>query len=380
MDRRKKAPQDNQDTGSELLYRVALTFIPMVGAVTARNLISYCGSARAVFSSKKGALCRIPGIGETVAAQITGSKALEQAERELRFMELHSIRPLFYLDKDYPSRLKPYRDSPLMLYFKGNGDLNPARSVAIVGTRSPSLYGAGVCEALVEEFGRFGVTIMSGLAFGIDGLAHRKCLDLGIPTVAALGHGLDRIYPSQHRSIAARMVEGGGLISEYPSGTMPDREHFPMRNRIIAGMSDAVIVVESGVSGGSIITAKMANTYHKDVFAVPGRVNDKMSQGCLHLIKTHQANLMESAADVAYIMGWEGGVSEHRSLQPTLFDILSEQEQIIVNLLKERGTLSVDNLTFECKITHSEMAARLLDLEFKGLIRALPGKRYISAT
>lgn len=376
MDDRKIATQEN--TNPELLYRVALTFIPMVGAVTARNLISYCGSAKAVFQSKKKMLCKIPGIGESVANSIVGSKALELAEKEITFMENHGISALFYLDKDYPTRLKPYRDSPIMLYYKGNADLNPVRTVAVIGTRSPSAYGAHCCETLVEDLGRYGVTVMSGLAFGIDVLAHRKCLDMSIPTIGALGHGLDRIYPAQHRSVAARMVDAGGLLSEYPSGTLPDREHFPMRNRIIAGMSDAVVIIESGVSGGSIITANMANNYNKDVFAIPGRINDKMSLGCLHLIKTHQANLMENAADLAYIMGWESGAEGFRIQQPTLFDVLSDKEQIIVNLLREHGSLGIDRLTFECKISHSEMAARLLELEFKGFIRSLPGKRYVS--
>jgi DNA processing protein len=380
MDHREKPPQENKASSPELLYQVALTFVPMVGAVTARNLISYCGSARAVFNGKKKMLCKIPGIGESVAHSIMESKALNLAEKELKFMDTHGINALFYLDKDYPTRLKPFRDSPIMLYYKGNSDLNPVRTAAIIGTRSPSIYGAHCCEALVEELQRYNVTVISGLAFGIDVLAHRKSLEMGIPTIAALGHGLDRIYPSQHRSIAARMVDAGGLLSEYPSGTIPDREHFPMRNRIIAGMSDAIVVIESGESGGSIITAKMANNYNKDVFAYPGRVNDKMSLGCLHLIKTHQANLMVNAADLAYIMGWETGADGGRLQQPTLFEVLSAPEELIVNLLKKYGSLGIDRLTFECKISHSEMAARLLELEFKGFIRSLPGKRYISTT
>ncbi len=362
----------------ELLYKIAITQIPLVGAVTARNLISYCGGVEAVFRAKKRALCKIPGVGDAVAAHVVNQNILSLAERELIFMEQHGIRPLFYLDKDYPARLKPFRDSPVMLYYKGDADLNPARTVAIVGTRSPTHHGTAQCEEIVEGLKPYGVTVISGLAFGIDVTAHRKCMELEIPTVAALGHGLDRIYPGQHRHIAVRMLQRGGLLSEYPSGTLPDRENFPMRNRIIAGLSDAVIVIESGITGGSIITAKMANGYHKDVFAVPGRVNDRMSQGCNHLIKTNQAHLLESTADLAYIMRWEETAGA-KAIQPQLFVELDAQEQIIVNLLNERAELSIDALTFECGISHSEMAALLLGLEFKGVIRSLPGKRYVPA-
>ena len=362
----------------DLLYKIAITQIPMVGAVTARILISYCGGVEAVFRAKKRELVKIPGVGEVVADHVVNQDVLAPAERELLFMEQHGIRPLFYLDKDYPARLKPHRDSPVMLYYKGEADLNAARTVAIVGTRLPSHHGIAFCETLVEELKPFGVTVVSGLAFGIDITAHRKCLEVETPTIAALGHGLDRIYPGQHRQVAARMIHNGGLITEYPSGTEPDREHFPMRNRIIAGLSDAIIVVESGISGGSIITAKMANGYNKDVFAVPGKPGERTAQGCNHLIKTNQAHLLESAADLAYIMRWEEtGVAA--SIQPQLFLELDEQEQLIVNLLNERAELGIDALTFECRISHSEMAALLIGLEFKGAIRSLPGKRYVPA-
>jgi DNA processing protein len=377
-EREEKALSETVPAGGEdLLYKIAITQIPMVGAVTARTLISYCGGVEAVFRARKRELCKIPGIGDVVAKHVLEQDVLAMAERELEFMQKNDIRPYFYLDKEYPARLKPYRDSPVMLYYKGAADLNAYRTVAIVGTRTPSHYGIAACEEIVEGLKSYNATVISGLAFGIDITAHRKCLEAGLPTIAALGHGLDMVYPGQHRHIAARMLRQGGLLSEYPSGTKPDREHFPMRNRIIAGLSDAVIVVESAASGGSIITAKMGNGYNKDVFAVPGKINDRMSQGCNHLIKSNQAHLLEGVADLAYIMRWEetggGGV------QQELFVELDDQEQIIVNLLAERAELSIDALTFECGISQSEMAALLLGLEFKGLIRPLPGKRYVSA-
>lgn len=365
-------------TDGDLLYKVAITQIPMVGAVTARTLISYCGGVEAVFRARKRELCKIPGVGEVVADHVVNQDVLTLAERELLFMEQHGIRPLFYLDKDYPSRLKPYRDSPVMLYYKGEADLNTARTVAVVGTRLPSHQGVAICEEIIEGLKPYGVTVISGLAFGIDITAHRKCLEMEMPTIAALGHGLDRIYPGQHRHVAARMIRNGGLLAEYPSGTQPDREHFPMRNRIIAGLSDAIIVVESGASGGSIITAKIGNGYNKDVFAVPGKPGERSSQGCNHLIKTNQAHLLETAADLAYIMRWEETGSAG-GIQQQLFVELDEQEQLIVNLLNENAELGFDALTFECRISQSEMAALLLGLEFKGVIRSLPGKRYVSA-
>ncbi len=360
-----------------LLYKVALTQIPLVGAVTARTLISYCGGVEAVFQARKRELCKIPGIGEAIADQILQQHALVAAEKELAFLEQHGIKALFYLDKDYPQRLKPHRDSPIMLYYKGEANLNADRIVAIVGTRTPSPAGLTTCEQIVEELQPYGALIISGLAYGIDVCAHRKCLEIHTSTVAALGHGLDRIYPSSHRHIATRMIQQqGGLLTEYPSGTLPDREHFPMRNRIIAGLSDAIIVVESGLSGGSIITAKMANAYNKDVFAIPGRVNDRTSQGCNHLIKTNQAHLMENVADLAYIMRWEE-TSQGKVVQPPLFAELNAQEEIIVNLLRQHREMHMDALTFECALSQSQMASLLLNLEFKGLVRALPGKRYM---
>jgi DNA processing protein len=359
----------------ELLYQVALTMIPKVGAVTARTLVGYCGSAAAVFKTDKRSLCRIPGIGEAIAEQVLHSRVLEGAERNIRLLEERGVKPLFYLDPTYPSRLRHWKDSPVLLYYQGNADLNTARTVALVGTRKPSHYGIAMCESLVSGLREMDVLVISGLAFGIDIVAHRKCVEEGIPTVAALGHGLDRIYPVQHQQVAAGMLGCGGLLSEYPFGVMPDREHFPMRNRIIAAMSDAVIIVESGESGGSMITAQMANGYHKDVFAIPGRVHDKTSLGCNHLIKTHQAHLLESVADLGYIMRWDRS-DKAAGIQSSLFEETSEEEAKIINILRERTVLGIDALIFESGMQQGMLAALLLGLECRGLIRALPGKRY----
>ncbi len=359
----------------DVLYQIALTRIPLVGAITARTLVSYCGGAEAVFKAKKKELLKIPGIGERIAANVIESDALREAEREWQFIEKNNIRVLFYLDEAYPEKLKNYADSPILLFYKGNADLNVSRVVGIVGTRQPTPQGVAFCEALVQELKPYNVLILSGLAYGIDITSHRKSVEMGIPTIAALGHGFQTIYPPQHRSIAERMCENGGLLTEFPSNTLPDREHFPMRNKIIAGLCDALVVIETAIRGGSMITAHMANEYNKDVFAVPGRVQDKHSQGCNHLIKTHKAALLESAADIAYVMRWEEEQAT-KLIQRQLFVELNEDEKIVVNLLHQNEEVHVDKLLYELRLTGSEMAALLLELEFKGVIKSLPGKRY----
>ncbi|NBC07918.1 MAG: DNA-protecting protein DprA [Bacteroidetes bacterium] len=361
----------------DLLYRVALTFIPKVGAVTARNLMSYCGSARAVFEARQRELLKIPGVGAQVADNIRSKTALQAAEQEIRFMQQQGIQPVFYLDDDYPRRLKHLPDSPPLLYYRGQACLNPERCVAIVGTRKPTPLGVRHCEELVEGLKAYGVTVISGLAFGIDVAAHRAALQHELSTIGVVAHGLSRIYPPQHRSVAYRMVqENGGILSEYPSDTRPDRERFPMRNRIIAGLCDALVVVETRRRGGSMISAKMANDYHKDVFAVPGRLNDRQSEGCNLLIKSHQAALMESVEDLAYVMRWDKA-DQASGVQTRLFVDLSEAEERIVALLRDQELLSIDHLTQLTQRTNSELVRLLLELEFKGVVQSLPGKQYM---
>lgn len=361
---------------NDSLYHIAITRIPLVGAITARTLISYCGSAEAVFKAKKRELLKIPDVGERIVANICNGNALAAAETELQFLEKNKIKSLFYLDDAYPSRLKHYQDSPVLLYYKGTVDLNAPRIVSIVGTRSPTPQGLSICEEIVEGLQAYDVLVLSGLAFGIDAAAHKKCVELSIPTIGALGHGFDQLYPPQHRQLADKMVLNGGLLTEYPSHTKLDPRNFPMRNRIIAGLCDALIVMETGIKGGSMITAHMANEYNKDVFAVPGRVKDKQSQGCNHLIKTHKAALIESTADIAYVMRWEE-LDAQKQIQQQLFVELSEEEKIIVALLHQKEALGIDQLLLETRTSSSELATTLLSLEFKGVLRSLPGKRYV---
>jgi len=359
----------------DIFYQVALTLIPKVGAVTARNLMSYCGGARAVFEATEKQLKGVPGIGPQLLHNIRNSDALFMAERELDFIEAHGIQVLFYTDPEYPQRLRHLPDSPPLLYYKGSAGLNAKRTVAIVGTRRPSPQGVHFCEELVEGLKPYNATVVSGLAFGIDIAAHRACIANDVPTVGCVAHGLERIYPAQHTHAALEMIENGGLLSEYPSQTKPDRERFPMRNRIIAGLCDALIVVETQRQGGSMISAKMANDYHRDVFAVPGRIRDKSSAGCNLLIKSHRANLLESVDDLAYVMRWEKSEAQ-QGIQRELFPDLTPGEEAIVTLLKQQDLLPVDQISAATQQSNSELAALLLGLEFKGVVRTLPGKRY----
>lgn len=361
---------------SNLKYKIALTKIPFVGHGTARHLVQTCGSVEAIFKERKKALSKIPRVNTGIIDAISTADPEAMSAVERSFINQHEIEFLFFTDKNYPDRLKPYSDAPMALYFKGQADLNAERTVAIVGTRKPTAYGRQFCEQLVQDLQRYKVTIFSGLAYGIDVTAHQKCLSLQIPTVGVLGHGMDQIYPAAHKETAARMLEQGGILTQFGPGLGPDRMHFPMRNRVVAGLSDAVIVVETARKGGSMITAEMANGYNKDVFAVPGRVGDKFSKGANHLIKIHKAHLLESAEDIGYVMRWEEQETM-RQRQTELFTDLSTSEKEVVELIGANENIHIDQLTFETGLSNSEMAGMILELEFKGVIKPLPGKRFV---
>ncbi len=364
---------------NDLIYKVALTKIPLVGAVTAKVLVSYCGGAREVFEAKKADLLKIPSIGEAIVGNVMDKKVLEDAERELVFIEENHIKPLFYLHKDYPQRMRPFNDAPIMLYYRGTADLNFRRTIGIIGTRTPSPQGLSICEELVEGLAPYNPLVISGLAYGIDVAAHKKSLEAGLETVAVLGHGLARIYPAQHKKVAMEMMGQGGLVTEFASHVGPERENFPMRNRIVAGLCDALIVVETAVKGGSIITVQQANGYSRDVFAVPGRVKDKFSQGCNFLIKKSMALLIENAADAMATLRWsrEDDGQTPKSVQGRLFEELTEPEKQVVDLIQGAEEIGVDQLSYASKISQGDLASLLLNLEFKGIVRSLPGKRYV---
>ena len=288
-----------------LHHKIALTFIKNIGPTLAKSLLAYFGSAEDIFKASSAKLIKVPGIGEKTINQLDFDEALKKAEKELIYVEKQGIEVIFYTDSKYPKRLKNCGDSPILLYAKGTMDLNPPHIISIVGTRNATDYGRQLCKQLIEELQQYNVLIVSGLALGIDVAAHKECVRLGMPTVGVLGHGLDRLYPSQNRVTADRMLENGGLLSEYPSGTIPDRENFPQRNRIVAGIADATVVVEAGIKGGALITAEIANSYNRDVFAFPGRLGDDFSEGCNFLIRNHKAGLLTCVADLAFSLGWE---------------------------------------------------------------------------
>lgn len=364
-------------TLQETFYRIALMKIPKVGAVTAKNLVAHCGSAENVFGASLKALKSIAGIGDAIAQNILNQSVLKWAEREMTFMAQNDIKVLFHTDKDFPKRLTHINDAPFLLFYKGTANLNAERVLSIIGTRKPTPYGLTMCERIIEGLLQYNPLILSGLAYGIDAAAHRNSLHLGLPTVGILGNGMKRMYPSEHTNLAERMVtEGGGVLTEYPSDQDPDREHFPMRNRIIAGMSDAMLVIETAKSGGSMISAKLAHSYDRDLFALAGRANDKYSVGCNWLIKTQRAQLIEGAEDIGYFMRWDEIDRKKPGAQTRLFTQFSDNQQLIVNILKQQEATSIDELNFELAKTPSEVASLLLELEFMGVVRVLPGKRY----
>jgi len=360
----------------ELIHKIALTLIPGIGSINGKNLVAYCGGVKAVFMEKKRLLMKIPGIGEQTVNAITSQNVFERAAQEIEFIEKYRIQPLFYLDQEYPSRLKHCSDGPLMLYYKGNAGLNSGKVVALVGTRSATEYGRDMCRKIIEGLADLDALIVSGLAYGIDTWAHKASMDNNLSTVGVLGHSLDRIYPYSNRSLAERMVGKGGLISEFTSGTKPDRENFPKRNRIIAGMSDAIVVIEAGTRGGALITADIANSYDRDVFAVPGRVGDAHSEGCNNLIKTNRAALIQSASDIRYMLNWDQPAHLQLSAQRELFIEMSPEEEAIVSVLRSEGDQDIDSLLSKSSLLPSKAASALLKLEFEDIIRCLPGKVY----
>lgn len=358
------------------LHKIALTFIKTIGPVNAKNLLAYCGSAEAVFSATRTQLLQIPGIGEKTVQAVLQTDALKRAEEELKFVEKHGIEVLFFSDENYPKRLKNCFDSPILLYFKGKADLNHSRIISIVGTRNATEYGKNLCKQLCEVLAPYHVLIVSGLAYGIDVATHKECINKQIATVGVLGHGLDRLYPQIHKPVAQKMVLNGGLLSEFPTLTNPDRQNFPQRNRIIAGISDATIVVEASIKGGALITAEIANSYNKDVYAFPGRTNDVFSEGCNFLIKTNRAGLINNANDLIYYLGWDDEVKEKKKQAQTTLQLnLTVNEQKVVDALQNKS-VSIDELSIVLNIQQSKLAIVILTLEMQGIIISLPGKVY----
>jgi DNA processing protein len=359
-----------------LLYQIALTLVPGIGDVFGKKLVSLCGSAEAVFKEPQKLLRKIPRMSHTIFESLRTKGIIERAEKEVEFIQRYHIKTLFYLDKDYPFRLKNCVDGPLLLFYKGNVNLNCSKVIGIVGTRNATDYGKEICLHLIDGLQTQEVLVVSGLAYGIDSCAHRVSLEKGLKTVGVLGHGLDRIYPYLNKGLAERMIKNGGLITDFISETKPDRENFPMRNRIIAGLCDGVVVIEATQKGGALITADIANSYHRDVFAVPGRIGDLYSEGTNHLIKSNKAALIQSSEDIKYMMGWDLPDKKPLAIQKKIFIEMTPDEQIITDILTRSGQLGIDELCIEAKLSMSKVAAALLNLEFEGIVKCLPGKIY----
>ncbi|WDF54109.1 DNA-processing protein DprA [Mucilaginibacter sp. KACC 22063] len=360
-----------------LIHKIALSFIKNAGPVLAKSMLAYAGSAENVFSMVPKRLDRVPGIGPKRLEAFDFEAALKRAEEEIGFIEKHNIDVLFYSDPAYPKRLKACHDAPVLLYAKGKMDLNHPRIVSVIGTRQPTEYGKQLCRDLIEELSQYGVLVVSGLAHGIDVAAHKEALKHNMQTVGVLGHGLQQIYPAVNKGTAEKMLLNGGILTEYPSGVIPDRENFPSRNRIVAGIADATIVIEANIKSGTLITAEIANSYNRDVFAFPGRINDEFSEGCNFLIRNHKASLLTCAADVAYLMGWDKpDAAVAKPSQLSLAMDLSSEERQIMEILRSDAGIAIDELTLKVGMPVSQLTMNLLNLEMQGFIRSMPGKTY----
>jgi len=359
----------------ERLSFLSLHFIPGIGDFLVKQLVSYCGSAEQVFKTPKGKLLKIPGVGAVSAEAIKNGNSVHEAERVIRKAEKEETEILFFTDKQYPQRLKSIEDAPSLLYYKGNQSLNPVRTVGIVGTRQATEYGKEMVDKICRDLVPHQPLIVSGLAYGVDIHAHKHALSYGLATVGVMGSGMDIIYPAAHKDTARKMINQGGLLTENHFGTKPDAHNFPARNRIIAGLCDALIVVEAAEKGGALITADIANSYNKDVFAVPGNIGSQYSEGCNKLIKTNRANLFNNVKDLEYIMNWS---SDSPAMSPT-FDVSSFEpdEQTVIEILKsKKSPMMVDELSIRSAMNPSKLASLLLTLEFKNVVKSLPGKMF----
>ncbi|MEZ4857276.1 MAG: DNA-processing protein DprA [Flavobacteriaceae bacterium] len=363
-------------TKKELLYTLALQRVPNLGDVSAKKLITTIGSAEGIFKEKKSNLLKIDGIGRIKLKELSLDTQLPQAETELAYIEDNQIECCYFLEKNYPEGLKHCLDGPILFFQKGNIDIQNKKLISIVGTRNATPYGMAFCEKLLEDLAPLKPVIISGFAYGIDITAQKKAMDLGLQTIGCLAHGFDQMYPKTHKRYVARINENGGFISEFWSNDPFDKTNFLKRNRIIAGLSEATIVIESADKGGSLVTADIANSYHREVFAVPGRTTDIYSQGCNNLIKGQQAHLLNSAADILYHLGWEIDIKKSLPKQTELFVELTEEENIVWNYLKQKDKEGLDSIALDCNFPTFKMASILLTMELKGVVRPLPGKMF----
>ena len=359
----------------ELYYILALLKVEGVGDIIAKKLISHFGSAQEIFKSNASKLISIDGIGSVMLKNLKDKSVFLKAEQELKFIKENNINTAFYLEDNYPDRLKHCIDGPVLLFSSGNINLKNKRIISIVGTRQITSYGTEFCKKLIADLAPLDPIIISGFAYGVDIVAHQAAMEHNLQTIGVVAHGLNQVYPKTHKKFVAKIEENGGFMTEFWSTSQPEKENFVKRNRIVAGISEATIVIESAEKGGSLITATMANDYNRDVFAVPGRTSDKYSQGCNNLIKIQKANLLTSAADLLYILNWEIE-KQSKPIQKQMFVTLDDDEQKVYDFLQKNGKELLDIIALECGFPIYRISGLLLNMELKGLIRPLPGKLF----
>lgn len=360
----------------ELQYQIAITMFQGVGSKNIERLLEYYGSARSFYEDKSV----IQDFRTMNINSSTKEDTLKKAEKEINFCVRNGVRILLKDDIDYPERLRYCPDAPHVLYCKGNTDFNTVKTLSVVGTRRASAYGRNMCKKIIDDLKELGhdILIVSGLAYGIDISAHKAALDNNLKTVGVVAHPLNTLYPASHKNTATKMIsQGGAIISDFPTFVATEPQNFLKRNRIIAGISDATLVVESASKGGALITATLANSYSRDVYAVPGKTNDKYSKGCNHLIKTNMASLVECAEDIEYFTGWEKQkVAKEKIIKPSLFPEISGDEEKVYNIIEENDKITINNLANISKINLAQLSVILLGLEIKNIILSLPGNRY----
>ncbi|KFF07451.1 DNA-processing protein DprA [Flavobacterium reichenbachii] len=362
-------------TDQELFYLLALLKVDGVGDIMAKKLLTHFGSAEEIFKAKKNQISSIDGVGTVLLKNLNDKSIFEKAAKELEFIKSDSVNVSFFQDESYPERLKHCIDSPVLIFTSGNIDLKNKKIISIVGTRQITSYGTEFCKKLIEDIAPLDPVIVSGFAYGVDIVAHQIAMDNNLQTIGVLAHGLNQIYPKTHKKYMAGMEKNGGFITEFWSSSNPDKEKFVRRNRIVAGMTEATIVIESADKGGSLITANMANEYNRDVFAVPGRVTDRYSQGCNNLIKTQKANVLTDAADLIYMLNWDIE-NKTKTIQKQLFIDLEIDEQKVYDFLLKNGKELLDIIALRCDFPIYKMSGVLLNMELKGVIRPLPGKLF----
>lgn len=367
---------DSQIAKDEFIAILRLQNIPNIGDVIAKKLIGHCGSPAAVFDDKKQSLLKIEGIGTHTLQGLHNKAHLDAAESEYNFIKTKNIGYSYFMDADYPFYLKHCIDGPILLFKRGNINLEKRKIISVVGTRNITSYGRAFCEKFIEEIAPLDPIIVSGFAYGVDICVQKAAVKFGLQTIGCLAHGLNQIYPKVHAKYTPDIEKNGGFLTDFWSNSNPDRENFLKRNRIIAGMSEATMVIESAEKGGSLVTADIANSYSRDVFAVPGRAGDTYSLGCNNLIKKQKAHMLTSAADLVYLLGWDVEVKETKTVQKQLFVELDTIEKSIYSYLMKDGKQLLDSIALECQLPIFKTSSTLLNMEMKGVVRPFPGKLF----